>query len=367
MKNLQINLATATAALILLSLSFLISSCEKDDVTSPSNINPRLSIVSDRQELYFGCKTKLTAEFNGISDDFTYSWSCEDGSFVGSGQEVTYIAPAKYGTYKCSVTVFDGKDSITSSINLNVTSVFFDDFSLGLDEWSKSYCNAWIDNGEAHVAGNSSQYWGEIYHTFDDEITSGYTISMNVKNMDNFASDEPHGLITTVTDPESGPYGVAVNSWQLQFLPGSDGINWRIICFLSTYFDADWVLLADDSKGYSSLIKSNDWNKVSWSIDADKKLTVKVNGKVLYESTEILEIENYFDIPITMDLEEIGIRTGYDEIAIDDVLVTSNEQSGIKANKEQLNRTSKNRLNNLDLPKTTSKKLRTIKEVLKSK
>ena len=61
----------------------------------------------------------IAADPNG--DRINFTWSAEAGSINGAGTSVTWQAPNKYGTYKVTVTVDDGKGASTqSSVTIGV-------------------------------------------------------------------------------------------------------------------------------------------------------------------------------------------------------------------------------------------------------
>jgi len=54
-------------------------------------------------------------------DQLTYDWFGSDGQIIGTGPEVTWIAPADYGEYRITVAVDDGYgDSVTEPIYIKV-------------------------------------------------------------------------------------------------------------------------------------------------------------------------------------------------------------------------------------------------------
>jgi hypothetical protein len=54
------------------------------------------------------------------SDPLTYAWSAAEGAISGVGSTITWIAPTTVGTYTVTVTVSDGKKSVSDSCNIQV-------------------------------------------------------------------------------------------------------------------------------------------------------------------------------------------------------------------------------------------------------
>ena len=54
------------------------------------------------------------------SDPLTYAWSAAEGAISGVGSTITWLAPTTVGTYTVTVTVSDGKKSVSDSCNIQV-------------------------------------------------------------------------------------------------------------------------------------------------------------------------------------------------------------------------------------------------------
>ncbi len=293
-------------------------------------------------------------------DALTYSWQCSSGSFVGSftSDSVRWKSPDQSGTFRSYVTVSDGIDSTTSNVDVQVMGLFFDDFSKDLTGWTKSFCDGWISEEEAHVKGNRTGYYGTMYSSFNSsfKLERGnkvqknysllypqpeYTVKMKLARVDYFSSTHYFGLYTKVNDTGS----ISIAYWWFLIYPSSTQINWAVVCFVyNSSGGSTWALLAEDSKGYSSLINTgaNEWNDVSWNIDEDKTLTIYVNNQFLYQSDEISSLETTFGLSINMDLVWVGARTYGEEFKMDDVIVAQPDGIIALANKK-----SKSQKNNI--------------------
>lgn len=54
------------------------------------------------------------------ADTLTYSWSATGGSVSGTGNTITWMAPTTEGSYSVTVTVSDGKKTVSDSCNIQV-------------------------------------------------------------------------------------------------------------------------------------------------------------------------------------------------------------------------------------------------------
>lgn len=316
----QKGLLTNLTIIILISLSGSQIGCKKENTTPRINgINSQVSCLG------YGDTTMLTVSATDPEkDDLKYQWNCNAGKFIGttSSSTVKWVAPDRVGTFGIDVTVSDNQNSVTSSAELQVLGLFYDDFSNTLDKWSTSYCDAWISSEEAHLEGNSSSYYGTLYRYFNSAVEPDYTCQMRIARIDDFSTNEHYAIYTKVADMGS----TTIKYWMFVIYPYQTDTNW-VICALvaNSWGGGEWALLDYDSFGYSPLINTgtNEWNDVSWTIEFDKTIIVIVNDQLLYQSDEISQLEEYFNMTITMDLVRFGARTFPDkEIKFDDALVT---------------------------------------------
>jgi len=102
--------------IIILIISSLVSACNIS-----VNQSPKISsLEADTMFVYPMGKTELqciAADPDG--DDMTFKWSCNDGTFTGTGPIVTWKAPNAYGNFHIMVIVEDSKGS-SSQANLTI-------------------------------------------------------------------------------------------------------------------------------------------------------------------------------------------------------------------------------------------------------
>jgi hypothetical protein len=79
----------------------------KIDVVETINNPPLIENITARpRKIHIGTSSQLTCNaFDPDGDDLTYSWFSGEGTFTGSGQNITWNAPIQVGNYylKCSV------------------------------------------------------------------------------------------------------------------------------------------------------------------------------------------------------------------------------------------------------------------------
>lgn len=244
----------------------------------------------------------------------------KDQVTVTANRSVLALGETK--TCQINVTSNGGTENITVTIVRPPENIIFaDDFSGDLSQWIKQYCDAWISNGEVHVKGNTSGYYGTFYHSFSPYVSSEYTIKMKLARVSYAGSDDYYGLYTRVNDVGD----IALTNLWFLINPGGGSENWAIWSFLSAGSSSGWYLLASDSRGYSNLIISaaNQWNDIIYTITDDKTLIVKIGDTELYRTNEIRNIESSFGITISVSLVSVGIRTLDDfEVKADDVVVS---------------------------------------------
>jgi hypothetical protein len=84
---------------------------------------PIVSLETSADQIRAGGSATITATgYDADKDVLTYSWSASGGQVVGSGDKVTFTAPAAAGKYTVRVMASDGKGgTATSSVDVNVT------------------------------------------------------------------------------------------------------------------------------------------------------------------------------------------------------------------------------------------------------
>ena len=360
---------TNLTIIILISVSGIQIGCKKDNTT------PLISgITAQPSNLSYGDTTILTVSAtDSDKDDLTYQWNCSTGRFVGttSSSTVRWVAPYKSGTFGVDVTVSDDQHNVTSNAELLVLGLFYDGFSTNLDKWRRSYCDAWISSEEAHLEGNRSGYYGTLYRYFSSAVEPEYTCQMRIARVDNFSANEHYALYTRVADMGS----TKVIDLMFIIYPSLTEINWEIYALVVISGYGKWVPLDNDSFGYSPFINTgpNEWNDISWKVESDKTIVVRVNDQLLHHSNGISQLEEKYNITITMDLVRFGARTFPDkEIKFDDALVTVSSEKSYSSQRFEDNdqkMESKDIDNTMDIPVFTQHgtSLPVLRETLKKR
>jgi len=109
--------------ILLLVFGVLFSlSCKKekdDDNNDKSILHTFVSLTAESDTIYSGESTKITAivDGNGVS----YTWSATAGDILGSGHEVTYVAPPCVpgnNEVKCTASASNKTESKTITITV---------------------------------------------------------------------------------------------------------------------------------------------------------------------------------------------------------------------------------------------------------
>ena len=312
----------------MLILSLAVLSCFEKSSTGNKNESPRITEVTASPTIlsWEGSSELTVAASDPDGDELSYAWTCSGGSFSTDETEstVTWQAPNVTGTYTCSVVVSDSEEEANANIDLTVY-ILADDFSSEQTDWVESFCDSWVASEEAHIKGSSYGYYGTMYKSLYPYIEAEYSIEMNLARVSSASTNSVYGLYTKIND--SGT--VAMPYLWLTIWPGSSELNWAVMAFLSAGYNSQWVLLASDSKGTSSLVKTsaNQWNDISWTIEEDYTLTVKIGANTLYQTNEISAIASQLGRTIVTDLVRLGVRTDYGfEVKADDIYLTKPDQ-----------------------------------------
>lgn len=312
--------------LLCITSILMINSCSNS--SEPENNKPSISLITaSPDKLAYGETSTITVTASDKdNDNLTFNWVCDDGYFTNTNttSTVNWRAPNKTGMCGVTVTVGDGEDEVTATASIEIKGLFFDEFETDLSNWSNSFSNSWLSSGEVHVEGSFDGFLGTLSHNLNDNLSPDYTVNMKLARVDNFSSNQYYGLWSEVNDDGD----ITVSYWIFAIYPSTLDKNWAILCFVYSYSQSSgsWAYLDDNSYGTSTLIKtsSNELNDISWTIEEDKTVIVKVGSQVLYESNEISNLESSFGLIIDMDLVSIGTRTRYNkEVKFDDVVITT--------------------------------------------
>jgi hypothetical protein len=88
----------------------------------PENQKPVIQYIQTEQQVTPSSSTRITCmATDADKDTLTYSWSSNNGTIIGTGDTVTWIAPEAAGTYSVTAMVTDGKGGeAKDSVTINV-------------------------------------------------------------------------------------------------------------------------------------------------------------------------------------------------------------------------------------------------------
>lgn len=87
----------------------------------PVNHPPVIELMSAPQTVALSSNNRISCEASDEDgDSLSYAWNADEGAIYGTGDTITWIAPALTGTYKISVIVSDGNGG-TSEDSIYVT------------------------------------------------------------------------------------------------------------------------------------------------------------------------------------------------------------------------------------------------------
>jgi hypothetical protein len=99
----------------LLTLVLLALGCGEEDLRPPIIF----SITAEPDIILPGESSTITVQAGDPDkDDISYIWTTEDGQIQGSGKTVTWLSPETEGKYILTVTVSDGIDSVTETVDV---------------------------------------------------------------------------------------------------------------------------------------------------------------------------------------------------------------------------------------------------------
>ena len=302
--------------------------CSKKNSTNPGeNHTPDIiTLVARPSSLGQGAVSniKVTVE-DEDNDNLKYYWSCSGGTLNTSksmlkkysampaaktkSESIDWTAPYEDGTYRIDVTISDGIDSVSENVNIEVKGIFYDTFTDTLPHWYQHYCDFWIADSAMHIKGNKNLYDGDIQHTFNPFLKPEYKINMKIARSTETDTAGYYGINFQVNDIGV----VAVKSYFFVIYP-DDTTNWALLAYYFDGFDSRWTLLKEDSKGSSPLIRTGEgeYNDIFITIKSDKTIIIEVDGSLLYQTDELLNIESSLGRELNLDLTAIAFRTSYE-------------------------------------------------------
>lgn len=105
--------------LFLSLLTVIFVSCDPEDEPDNSILNSFTGLTVENDTIFTGQSTKITATYDGIQ--VTFKWTATAGDILGSGSEVTYVAPTcTPGVNQINCTASASNNSVTHSVTITV-------------------------------------------------------------------------------------------------------------------------------------------------------------------------------------------------------------------------------------------------------
>ena len=297
--------------------------------------NPVLSVTPT--DLDFGTNgTELTLEITNTGDG-TLSWNigtteswltCDpvSGSVTTGTAEVIVTVDRTglpEGDYNDIIPVTSNDGSVDVNVDMTVSNVpLDDDFSGDLSGWTTSYANGWIDNGEAHVKGTQSGYYGTLKYMFDSPISAEYDIKIKMARASSGSANDCYGLWVQTADTGD----VSISYFVFWIRPFDYTNNYYIMVYVSGDFPAGpgWYFIDSQSYGYFSYIKMglNEWNELSWQVREDGRINLRIGDALFYNTDLVSWIKTDLGITLETEIIGVGLRTTYDfEAKMDEISV----------------------------------------------
>jgi len=289
------------------------------------------------QNLNFGSTlTELTAEITNTGEG-TLNWniegmeswvtfSPESGSTTTETDVITVTVDRsglEQGVYADVVDINSNGGNSAFIVGMEVPpqdNSLEEDFSGDLSDWRASYANAWIDNGEAHVIGNTDGYYGTLIYDFASPVSAEYNIQIKMARASSGNVNDSYGLWIQTADTGD----VAISYFQFWIRPFDYTNNYYIMVFVSGAFPggAGWYFIDEDSWGFFSHIKMgiNEWNELSMQVKADGRINMRIGDALFYNSDLVSWIRTNMGIYLETEIVAVGLRTTYNfEAKMDEI------------------------------------------------
>ncbi|MFQ5768915.1 MAG: BACON domain-containing protein [bacterium] len=206
-----------------------------------------------------------------------------------------------------------GIDTVSVAMSKLPSSIFLDEFSGDLSNWTVTNATGKTNNGLLELTGTSSTRFGVASHDISPVRAAPwlYRLAVGRKNSLNSAVSS---MVMETNDVGT----IIIFAYRFDLISDSDA-NWAAGAFLlnTSTFQGGWALLEDDAKGLSQNIKigPDELNDISWAMKPSKDIEIYVDGTLFYQS----DILNQINIGIIgVSLESVNIWASDDLTTIAD-------------------------------------------------
>jgi hypothetical protein len=213
-------------------------------------------------------------------------------------------------------------------VDVNVDMIVSDnpleaDFSGDLSGWNTTYANAWIDNGEAHVACTLLDRDGILHYDFAEPVSAEYNIKIKMACTSAGTADNYYGLWFATND--TGDF--AITHFMFIIHPFYYVTNYEVLAYVGpgAPLAEGWWLIDAQSAGFFTQINmgQNAWNEISWEVKEDGRTNLRLGGVLFYNNDLVAKFKGWLGITIETDLLSVGLATNpvleakMDEISVE--------------------------------------------------
>ena len=214
------------------------------------------------------------------------------------------------GDYNGTIPVTSNDGSVDVNVDMTVSmNPLEEDFSGDLSEWSTTYANAWIDNGEAHVACTLLDRDGILHYDFAEPVSAEYIIKIKMARAGSGTVDNYYGLWFAVNDTGD----ITITYFAFLIHPFYYVTNYEIMAYIGpgAPVPEGWYLIDPQSTGFYSHINMglNEWNELSWQVKEDGRTNLRLAGVLFYNNDLVARFKSYLGIYLETDLVSVGLVT----------------------------------------------------------
>ena len=137
----------------LLLAAAVLASCNDDDPAAPANGAPVISsLTADPATVEVAAASTVTCVATDPDGDaLTYQWNCDAGTLAGTGNAVTWTAPAAAGAATVTCAVSDGDHNVSDSVDVTVFETVIPGTMVAVAGGSFSMGDAFAEGDAAEV------------------------------------------------------------------------------------------------------------------------------------------------------------------------------------------------------------------------